>query len=191
MTIRFAGAVLTGGASRRMGTDKALVPVGGVAMAERVVRTLAAAGATEVTCIGGDRLALDGLGLSVIEDEWPGEGPLGGLVTALGWSGEPAIVVAGCDQPWLDLGTIELLVEAHGAGDAAVTVYRVDDRPQPLPGVYAAHFCSPLADALAGGERSLMAALRLAGPTIVDPIDPATLRDVDRPEDLPSETLAP
>ena len=43
-----AGAVLCGGASRRMGTDKAFVEVGGVAMAERVAAALEAAGCAPV-----------------------------------------------------------------------------------------------------------------------------------------------
>ena len=49
-----AGAVLCGGASRRMGRDKALVDVDGVAMAERVARALDAAGCAAVRFIGGD-----------------------------------------------------------------------------------------------------------------------------------------
>jgi molybdopterin-guanine dinucleotide biosynthesis protein A len=77
------GAVLTGGSSRRMGTDKALLEVDGVAMAVRVARALDAAGATEVMCIGGDAPALAALGLIVVTDRHPGDGPLGAVITAL------------------------------------------------------------------------------------------------------------
>ena len=77
------GAVLCGGASRRMGVDKAAVEVDGTPMARRVGDVLAAAGCSPVIAIGGDPTALGHLGLDVVDDGFPGQGPLGGILTAL------------------------------------------------------------------------------------------------------------
>ncbi|WP_434127450.1 molybdenum cofactor guanylyltransferase, partial [Enterococcus faecium] len=60
--LRFAGAVLTGGDSRRMGTDKALIEVDGGPLARRVANALRAAGADPVIAVGGDLEALGDLG---------------------------------------------------------------------------------------------------------------------------------
>ena len=76
-----AGAVVCGGASRRMGRDKALVAVDGVAMAERVARALEAAGCADVRFVGGDAPALAALGRPVLPDAYPGAGPLGAVIT--------------------------------------------------------------------------------------------------------------
>lgn len=168
-----------------MRTDKAFVPVGGVAMVARVVSALTAGGASGVICVGGDAARLRRLGLAWIADEWPGEGPLGGLVTALGWSDEASVVVAACDQPWLDARVIRALVEAHQTSAAPVTIYRVDGTVQPLPGVYDAWLLPDLRVAWERGDRALGTALSLAEPTIVDAPDPDALRDVDEPGDLP------
>src|SRR5687768_5401850 len=93
----FAGAVLTGGASRRMGADKALVEGDGLAMARRAADALWAAGATEVMAVGGDAQALGRLSLEVVRDLHPGEGPLGGILTALAATDEDVVVVLACD----------------------------------------------------------------------------------------------
>jgi molybdopterin-guanine dinucleotide biosynthesis protein A len=170
-----------------MGTDKAFVAVDGVAMAKRVAIALRDGGATEVVCVGGDRAGLTGLALVSIDDEWPGQGPLAGLLTALGWSDEPSIVVAGCDQPWLDAAVIGALIGAHRSSAAPVTVYRVDGVPQPLPGVYDTSLRPGILAALERGERALKAVLGMVEPTCVEALDPGALRDVDRPEDLPSD----
>ena len=53
--IAFAGAVLTGGRSSRMGRDKATLPVDGVPMAARVADALRRAGAEPVLAVGGDQ----------------------------------------------------------------------------------------------------------------------------------------
>ena len=53
-------------------------------MAVRVARALAAAGAEPVLAIGGDGDALERLGMAWQPDRFPGEGPLGGLLTAFG-----------------------------------------------------------------------------------------------------------
>ena len=133
---RFAGAVLTGGASRRMGTDKALVEVDGMAMAGRVAGALASAGGQPVIAVGGDADRLADLGLAVTPDRWPGEGPLGGLVTALGALADPAVpivVVAACDLPALTSSVVAALVAALaerciGPSPIGATIL---DRPHP------------------------------------------------------------
>jgi molybdopterin-guanine dinucleotide biosynthesis protein A len=79
-----AGAVLMGGASRRMGRDKALVEVDGLPMASRVAAALTAAGCRSAVAVGGDAAVHARLGLSSVPDRWPGEGPLGAIVTVLG-----------------------------------------------------------------------------------------------------------
>ena len=76
--IAFAGAVLTGGRSSRMGRDKATLPVDGVPMAARVADALRRAGAEPVLAVGGDQAALEALGLTWVADRHPGEGPSGG-----------------------------------------------------------------------------------------------------------------
>ncbi len=167
-----------------MGVDKAFVPVDGVPMVRRVVTALSAGGASDVVCIGGDRVGLAQLGLSVIDDEQPGQGPLAGLVTALGWSDTATLIVAGCDQPWLTASAIRALVVAHRASTRSVTVYCTDGIVQPLPGAYDIGLRADLTAAMASGERALGAALRIVEPQIVEATEPDALRDVDRPEDL-------
>ena len=45
-------------------------------------------------------------GLAVIGDDHPGEGPLGGILTAFGWSPCPVVVVVACDLVDLDADTV-------------------------------------------------------------------------------------
>ena len=78
------GAVLTGGSSRRMGRTKALIEIEGVPMASIVAEALAGAGCESVVAIGGEPDELSGLDIAVLPDEYPGQGPLGGVISALG-----------------------------------------------------------------------------------------------------------
>ncbi len=119
---RVVGAVLCGGASRRMGRDKALIEVDGVALARRVADALIAGGCDEVLAVGGDAGALADLGLTPVPDRWAGEGPLGGLATALSEGasrGADALVLTPCDL--LD-PSAEVVVALLAALDDAATV---------------------------------------------------------------------
>ena len=78
--------------------------------------TLEAAGCDPVVLVGGDVALLERFGRRIIADEWPGEGPLGGVLTALRALGSDGVVVAACDLPWLDVDTVRAVV---GAGLAA------------------------------------------------------------------------
>jgi molybdenum cofactor guanylyltransferase len=172
------GAVLCGGASRRMGADKATIPVAGVAMARRVADALTAAGCSPVVAVGGDTAALRALGLEYVADEFPGEGPLGGVLTALS-VGSPVAVVA-CDLPHLRPQTLTELIEALGGHDAAVAR---SDRAEPLCAVWSDRAASLLRAQFQAGERAMHRAitdLDIAWVTV-----PATdLTNINTPIDL-------
>src|SRR5258706_2712594 len=87
------GAVLCGGASRRMGVDKATLAVDGVAMARRVGDALVLAGCSPVVAIGGEARGLSELGLGHVAHAFPCDGPLGAVLTALS-HGAPALGLA-------------------------------------------------------------------------------------------------
>jgi molybdenum cofactor guanylyltransferase len=185
---RFDGYVLCGGASRRMGRDKALVEVDGTAMARRVADALRSAGADRVVAVGGDADALSRRGLHVVPDRWPGEGPLGGLITALDDRAGAAgvAVVLACDLTDPDPATITRLVEVRARAGCDAVVPVVDGRRQWLHGAWDRRTAGILADVFAAGERSLVGAalsLRIAP---LEDVAAAAVHDADRPEDLPN-----
>lgn len=180
----FTGAVLTGGASRRMGIDKATLVVDGVALARRGADALVAAGADEVLAVGGDRAALAGLGLTAIDDRHPGEGPLGAVITALAAAHHDVVVVLACDLPAVSSGTVRRLADALTASGADVAVARVDEVPQVVTAAYRRSVRPTLESVFATGQRSLRQALDLVQVAWVDDVDPALLVDLDGPDDV-------
>jgi molybdopterin-guanine dinucleotide biosynthesis protein A len=182
---RAAAAVLTGGASRRMGTDKATLRVEGVAMARRVADAALAAGAHPVVAVGGDVDGLAAAGLDVVPDRWPGEGPLGGLLSAAGHLAGRHLLVLACDLPMLDAATVQLVLDAPAA-DVALAV---GDRPEPLCSRWSPNALAAADAAFAAGARSMheaLSAVVAAGGAVVEVVvDGAVLRNVNTPDDLP------
>lgn len=183
----FAGAVLCGGASRRMGTDKALVEVDGRAMARRVADALAAAGAHPVVAVGGDGAALAGVGLEVVPDLAPGAGPLGGIVTALEAAAADVVFVASCDLVAPSAEAVAATVARLAAAPAAaVAVPVVDGRRQWMHAAWRARARAPLRAAFEAGERAVHAACAAGALQVVELAVPdAAVADADTPADLP------
>jgi molybdopterin-guanine dinucleotide biosynthesis protein A len=165
-----------------MGRDKALLTIDGVPMARRVANGLTAAGATTVVAVGGDAVAMATLGLDVIGDDAPGEGPLGGVLTALRWAGTRPCVVAPCDLVDPDPSTLAGLPAGLDAG-IEIVVPEVDGEWWPLPAAFAPSARAPLADAFGRGERAVHRAIATCAFRAV-PAGP--LRDADAPGDLPT-----
>src|SRR5947208_16758174 len=76
------GIILAGGASSRMGMDKALLHLDGTTFLGRIVETLDRV-VDEVIVVGRERLPRDAARARVVTDELPGRGPLGGLLTGM------------------------------------------------------------------------------------------------------------
>jgi rhodanese-related sulfurtransferase/molybdopterin-guanine dinucleotide biosynthesis protein A len=183
--------VLCGGASRRMGVDKALLrDRRGVALARRVADSLLDAGASSVCCSGGDVEALSSLGLSVLSDPEPGRGPLAGLTATLGvlagTSHPDAIaLIAACDLPALDEAVPGQLLAAlvdRPSADVAVAILGGVRQVQLLALRLRVH--EEFEAHVHSGQASLQGALDTASVIAVEPCAPATLIDVDDPGDL-------
>lgn len=172
----FAGAVLAGGASRRMGRDKAAIRIGGRTMAERVHDALVTAGAEPVVLIDPSI------------DRHPGQGPVGGVITALGLpgSGEGLVAVLACDLLDPSAEAIAQLVDRlHHQPQAAVAVPTWRGLPQWVHAVWRVPVALAALDAaFAAGARSFAEATTEMRVLTVDDVDPGALTDADTPADL-------
>jgi molybdopterin-guanine dinucleotide biosynthesis protein A len=177
---RIAGAVLVGGASRRMGRTKALIDVDGTPMVVRVATALETAGCTPVRLVGDGVLPAD-IGYPVVADRWPGEGPLGGVITALIDAGGD-VVVAACDLPDLDAVAVRAIRDARGADQVDVVV-ATTDRLEPALARWNHRVLDRLTASFTAGERALHVTLR--GFDVVEvAVDPQVMRNVNTPRDL-------
>lgn len=168
-----------------MGQDKALIRVDGTAMALRVAEALRAAGAAEVAAVGGDRHGLQAAGLAYREDRWPGEGPLGGIISALGSVGRSnEVAVLACDLLHPSAELIRELTTVRRSSDADLAVPVYAGRHQWTHGIWHRRTLDALASGFESGVRSLHEAA--AGLVVVTiEADESSTADADRPEDLP------
>jgi molybdopterin-guanine dinucleotide biosynthesis protein A len=112
--------VLAGGDSRRMGSDKALLTVGGHTLLERAVRT--ALVVTPLVAVSG-REAPAGWPLPAIPflpDLVPGRGPLHGIVRLLQHFDRPVLAI-GCDMPLITGTALTWLTERYRERSGSVT----------------------------------------------------------------------
>lgn len=118
MTLRTPlGAILTGGRSTRMGTDKADVIVSGSAMLESVRRSLSTA-TTRVVLMGPDRS-----GYECWPDAVHAGGPLAGVATALARMVEDRLLAVAVDHAFVRPETLEKMVSI----DSDLPVVPVDN----------------------------------------------------------------
>ncbi len=152
-------------------------------MAAHVAAALRSGGCESVLAIGGDATALGQLGLTTIPDLWPGEGPLGGVITALEhFADHDVVVIAACDLPRMSAPTVAALIGAL-VGDTDVAI-AVTGRAQPLCAAWRPKAASELSAVFAGGTRRILDAL--AGLQVIEvAVDAAELINVNTADDLP------
>ncbi|GMR05051.1 MAG: hypothetical protein BMS9Abin23_0979 [Thermodesulfobacteriota bacterium] len=148
------GAVLAGGKSRRMGSNKALLEFNGETIIQRVLKVVS--GVFEKTMIVADDVLLyENLDARVVADIYKGAGSLGGVYTALFHSSGNHVFVAACDMPHIDAGAVKRILEAPGSYDAAVPF--ISGRYHPMHAVYSKRCMKPMEAMIKEGN------LRLTG----------------------------
>ena len=167
-----------------MGRTKALIDVDGLPMARRVETALRSGGCSDVVLIGGDPDELAVLGLPIVGDRHPGEGPVGGLLTAMNhFTGRDVMVVA-CDIPYLTATAVDRVRAAFAQGSADVAVARTD-RVEPMCAVWRSTALTEIQASFDNGTRSMH---RILDGLLVEfvTLDGDVVRTVNRPADLPS-----
>ena len=180
-----AGLLLSGGASRRLGVEKATLRLDGEPLADRVARALVAVVAP-VFEVGPGYTTLP-----AVREEPPGSGPLLALIAgaeALASCGSegPAVVLA-VDLPFLDARFVEWLA-SHPAPETVVPV--VDGVPQTLCARYGVDALAMAREVASSGRRSLRALLDVVAvheapeSEWCDVATHRTFLDVDTPDDV-------
>lgn len=146
-------ALLVGGRSRRMGRDKALAPFNGGTLIEWL-RDRLAPGFVHTFVVAKDVGRFRDLGLPVVADARPDDGPMLGVYTALMASPAPRTLCLSCDVPFVTAELLDRLAARAASFD--VLVPRDQSGLQPLCAVYSRGVLPELERMLDGGERQLL-----------------------------------
>ena len=174
-----SGFVLAGGASKRMGQPKALLPYRGTTLVEHVARTVREA--TDSVALIGDPELLGHCGLPVFPDDLPGYGPASGIYTALRVTNTDWNLVVACDMPGVTAGVSRELVRcAETAQQNCVAASGGDGQPEPLCAVYHRRCLAALARAIRDKRLRMRDLLKEIGAVLV-PVDAAAVANVNTP----------
>jgi molybdopterin-guanine dinucleotide biosynthesis protein A len=188
MLTTVGGVLLTGGQSRRMGTDKANLLVGGETLAARAARVLTAVCAPVVEV--GDGVS----SLPAVREVPSGGGPLAALVRGADALATLPVVLLACDMPFVEPALIEFFARYDGEG---TVIARADGRLQFGCARYGADAIDAARAALARGERSYVRtfepedgdddgiSIEIVEPEVWQQVAaPNAFADVDTPDDL-------
>jgi molybdopterin-guanine dinucleotide biosynthesis protein A len=164
-----------------MGRDKALLPYRGAPLWQAVAAAVESA-AGSATLIG-DPARYTSSAYHAIPDRYPGEGPLGGILTALHHTEADWNLIVACDMPELSPGFLtQLLVAAETAGAEALVPVGPGGRPEPLCAVYHRRALAAIETAFGAGTRKVTTALE--GRAVLYPVSEVThFQNVNTPED--------
>jgi molybdopterin-guanine dinucleotide biosynthesis protein A len=183
--------IQAGGASSRMGEDKALKTFLGRPLIQRVVERLSPiADELIVTTNRPEDYAF--LNFPLVPDRRPGRGALGGLYTAIASASHPVVAVVACDMPFASPDLLEAASRLLIQEEADVVIPRSDEGYEPLHAVYRRETCLPAIEAAIDADQWKVVAwfpqvnVRVLTPEEIKPHDRSGLAfwNVNTPEEF-------
>ena len=118
-SVPVTGVILAGGKSRRMGRNKALLPLGDSPLIAHVIRRMRLV-TDELLLITNNPAEYAHLGLPMHSDSVPDAGALGGIYTGLTHASYDAVLCVACDSPFLQPKLLTHLVSVLGEYDGVM-----------------------------------------------------------------------
>jgi molybdopterin-guanine dinucleotide biosynthesis protein A len=187
--VKVTGVIQAGGKSTRMGGQpKALLPLGGQRIIERVVGVVRVVTDDLLLVTNTPELYAD-LHLPMVADVFPDHGSLGGIYSGLRSAAGDAIFTVACDMPFLTPAVARLVIDR--AGEADVVVPKVGDQFETLHACYGKACLPPMESRLRAGQLKIVGFFPDVRVLVISEDDVARLRDpavafmnVNTPEEL-------
>ena len=169
------GYVLAGGGSTRFGQDKALVEFNGKPMLLQMCELIHDVVTRDVFVVGATS-KYGQFGFECVADRWPGEGPLGGIVTAVLETAEKRSgcewnLIVGCDMPFLNEGILVYCADRAKRSKAGVVVPLSPQGLEPLCACWRTSAASQLRSAFADGVRKVSDAMKKLQTEVIDGLE--------------------
>jgi molybdopterin-guanine dinucleotide biosynthesis protein A len=179
------GLVLAGGASRRMGQDKASLTLHGRPQLDWA-RDLLARHCEKVfvSIRAGQQDDPVRSGQPVIVDTHDGAGPIAGIAAAQAAHADHGWLVLACDLPFVDDDCIETLVRQRDGRPVVAFASTHDGLPEPLCAIYEPASREGVLAAIASGRNCPRKFILGTGVALLSQPDPAALENVNTPEEL-------
>ncbi len=145
------GVILVGGKSRRMGRDKAFLPVDGRPLIAPAI-DLFRENFPRVILVGDRQERFKDFGMPVVPDIYPGSA-LGGLYSALASAETRYVFVASCDLPFPQLSVLRYLCSLRAGFDVVLPVSKTG--PEPLFALYSLSCLEPMRQSLENGRLNI------------------------------------
>ena len=175
--------MLAGGASSRMGRNKALLTLDRRTLVEIVAAAVREA-AGNVTLIGPPEAYCD-LGLPVTPDLRPNQGPLGGIETALSVTNAEWNLIVACDMPAISAPVLQRILDEAEARPESGCILPLGENglPEPLCAAYHKRMLPDVSRALSGGIRKVTAAFPAESIVYLPALAPRTFENINTPDE--------
>lgn len=168
---RLTVAIMAGGRSSRMGTDKSFVYLQGKPIIEHLLEKVVELGQDTTILITNRPTDYAHLNLPMYQDVLPDKGSLGGIYTALHVSSTPYTLVLACDMPFVNPVLLKHMIILAQDESFDVIVPRVEGYPEGLHAIYSQACSQPIRQRLDAGQFK-----------VISFYDDVRVRPIDEPE---------
>jgi molybdopterin-guanine dinucleotide biosynthesis protein A len=154
--LKISGIVLAGGRSLRLGRNKSLVKISNKNLLDLVISRISEVSSDIIVIIAKEQ-NIAGLPhfprARIVNDIFPGKGPLGGIYTGLKTTSSRYNFVVASDMPFLNVLLMRYMI-AH-AEDADIVLPRVGHFIEPLHAVYSQDCLAPIQEMIQHNDLKL------------------------------------
>jgi len=151
---KIGAVILVGGKSRRMGRNKAYLSINGEFFLSRLLAQLKEFEEVLLSADSAEKYACENI--KIVEDIYPGCGPIGGIYSALRCCRSDYLLALGCDMPLFQKELAHYMTAFVDAYHDAFVLVTRENHAQPLCAIYSASAADILEEQIKAGNYRLL-----------------------------------